>query len=119
MTTAGVTTANSSAATPASAGAATDPLANTDVFMQSLVAQLQYQDPLSPADGTQFVTQLAQFSTLEQTTQGTSDLDAIRQELSAQPAASQVASSAAQVASASSPSTGSASTGEFQREHAR
>jgi flagellar basal-body rod modification protein FlgD len=31
-----------------------------------LVAQLQNQDPMSPADSTQFVTQLAQFSSLEQ-----------------------------------------------------
>jgi flagellar hook assembly protein FlgD len=49
--------------------------------MKLLVAQLQYQDPLNPASGTEFVTQLAQFSTLEETTQGTSDLDAIRQAL--------------------------------------
>jgi flagellar basal-body rod modification protein FlgD len=78
MTTSAINTTNPSV-NAASSNAATDPLANKDVFMQLLVAQLQYQDPLSPADGTQFVTQLAQFSTLEQTTQGTSDLDAIRQ----------------------------------------
>jgi flagellar basal-body rod modification protein FlgD len=54
--------------------------------MKLLVAQLQYQDPLSPADGTTFVTQLAQFSTLEQTSQGTSDLDAIRLALNSQAA---------------------------------
>jgi flagellar basal-body rod modification protein FlgD len=52
-------------------------LANEDVFLQLLVAQLQNQDPESPADGTQFVTQLAQFSTLEQDTQSASDLNQI------------------------------------------
>jgi flagellar basal-body rod modification protein FlgD len=35
-------------------------------FLQLLVAQLQNQDPLNPMDGTQFVSQLAQFSELEQ-----------------------------------------------------
>jgi flagellar basal-body rod modification protein FlgD len=34
-------------------------------FLQLLVAQLQNQDPLSPADPTQSVTQLAQFSELQ------------------------------------------------------
>jgi flagellar basal-body rod modification protein FlgD len=50
--------------------------------LQLLVAQLKYQDPQSPADGTQFVTQLAQFADLEQVTQSRSDLDAIKQQLS-------------------------------------
>jgi len=35
-------------------------------FLLLLVTQMQYQDPLDPADNTQFVTQLAQFSELEQ-----------------------------------------------------
>jgi flagellar basal-body rod modification protein FlgD len=35
-------------------------------FLQLLVAQLKGQNPLNPLDGTQFVTQLAQFSSLEQ-----------------------------------------------------
>jgi flagellar basal-body rod modification protein FlgD len=34
--------------------------------MQLLVAQIQYQDPTNPTDSTAFVTQLAQFSSLEQ-----------------------------------------------------
>src|SRR5277367_2559998 len=36
------------------------------VFLQLLVSQLQNQDPLNPTDSTTFVTQLAQFSELEQ-----------------------------------------------------
>ena len=36
------------------------------MFLQLLVSQIQNQDPLNPADGTQFVAQLAQFSELEQ-----------------------------------------------------
>jgi flagellar basal-body rod modification protein FlgD len=36
------------------------------VFLQLLVSQLKNQDPMNPADSTAFVTQLAQFSELEQ-----------------------------------------------------
>jgi flagellar basal-body rod modification protein FlgD len=57
---------------------ATDPLANQNVFLQLLVAQLKYQDPQNPADGTQFITQLAQFSELSNTTQMAADLAAIK-----------------------------------------
>ena len=39
-----------------------------DAFMELLVTQLQYQDPLSPMDSTAFTAQLAQFSSLEQLT---------------------------------------------------
>jgi flagellar basal-body rod modification protein FlgD len=71
--------------TPPAAGApssaATDPLASQDVFLQLLVAQLENQDPENPSDGTQFITQLAQFSTLSNSAQMLSDLDAIKQSL--------------------------------------
>lgn len=39
---------------------------NKDLFLKLLVAQMSNQDPLNPQDPTQYVTQLAQFSTLEQ-----------------------------------------------------
>ena len=60
---AATTPTNSTSSTLSSA---TDPLANEQTFLQMFVAQLQNQDPLNPADGTQFITQLAQFSSLEQ-----------------------------------------------------
>src|SRR5450631_397439 len=40
--------------------------ANEGTFLTLLVAQLKNQDPLSPTDSTQFVGELAQFSSLEQ-----------------------------------------------------
>lgn len=48
------------------ASSATKSLASKDVFLQLLVTQLKNQDPLQPADGVQFVTQLAQFTQLEE-----------------------------------------------------
>lgn len=39
---------------------------NYDMFIQLLVAQLKYQDPLDPTDTTEFTNQLVQYSNLEQ-----------------------------------------------------
>jgi flagellar hook assembly protein FlgD len=39
-----------------------------NAFLQLLVTQLQHQDPLQPQDDTQFLAQLAQFTSLEQLT---------------------------------------------------
>lgn len=37
-----------------------------DAFLQLLVMQMQYQDPMDPVDNTDMIAQLAQFSSLEQ-----------------------------------------------------
>src|SRR5947209_17618635 len=52
-----------------------------NMFLQLLVAQLKNQDPLQPADGTQFMTQLAQFQQLEQSMNSGQDITAMRQDL--------------------------------------
>jgi flagellar basal-body rod modification protein FlgD len=54
-------------------------LANPDVFMKLLVAQLKYQNPTNPADGVEFMTQLTQFSQLEQTMASRQELTRIRE----------------------------------------
>lgn len=40
---------------------------NKELFLKMLVAQMQNQDPFNPQDPTQYVTQLSQFTMLEQT----------------------------------------------------
>ncbi len=54
-----------SSSTPSSSTTAPNALGE-NTFLQLLVQQMQYQDPLSPMDNTQMIAQLAQFSSLEQ-----------------------------------------------------
>ncbi len=56
------TSAQSSPINPAA-----DPLANKEVFLSLLVAQIKNQDPMNPTDSVQFLTQLSQFTQTEQT----------------------------------------------------
>ena len=48
-----------------------------DAFLQLLVTQLQYQDPLDPMDDKEFVAELAQFSSLEQLTEINSGIEGL------------------------------------------
>jgi flagellar basal-body rod modification protein FlgD len=64
------TTATTGAGTKASSTADGDPNAvDKDMFLKLLVAQLKYQDPNSPTDPSQFLSQTAQFSTVEKLNQ--------------------------------------------------
>ena len=84
----GTPTSSSSSATGAK-----DPLANESTFLTLLVSQLKNQDPSSPMDGTTFVTQLAQFSDLEQNLAMRTDLDALSSKYAGTSAAATASSS--------------------------
>ena len=85
---AGSSTTAASGASAAATTTDTTNLATKDMFLKLLVAQIKNQDPLNPADGVQFLTQLAQFTSLEQTISMSTDIKAIRQDLDAAATAS-------------------------------
>lgn len=51
------------------------PTLGYDEFLQLLLAQMKNQDPLNPIDSTQYVSQLASFSSVEQAVKQNSKLD--------------------------------------------
>jgi flagellar basal-body rod modification protein FlgD len=71
------TTATQTSAAGTSSNDAAGAVSET-AFLQLLVAQIQYQDPTNPTDSTAFVTQLAQFSSLEQLIAIHGDLDSLK-----------------------------------------
>lgn len=73
----GVTNTGSQGNTGASSGATAEIGAEFNNFLKLLTAQVQNQDPLSPLDSTQFVEQLATFSSLEQQVQSNTHLEDI------------------------------------------
>jgi flagellar basal-body rod modification protein FlgD len=48
-----------------------------DAFLRLLTTQLEYQDPLNPQSDTEFIAQLAQFSSLEQLREANENLDTL------------------------------------------
>ena len=80
----GTTGATGTASTTATTAAETEAAISAttigedfNTFLQLLTAQIQNQDPLAPMDSTQFVEQLATFSSLEQQVQTNSTLENI------------------------------------------
>jgi flagellar basal-body rod modification protein FlgD len=70
-----ITSATTTGATSSSSTSSLDSGVNEQMFLQLLVAQLKNQDPMNPTDSTQFVSQLAQFSELEQVIGIRSDIE--------------------------------------------
>jgi flagellar basal-body rod modification protein FlgD len=79
------------------------------MFLQLLVAQLQNQDPLNPTDSTQFVSQLAQFSELEQVMAIRSDIESGKASLTTTPTTTNPAATEPTDATQSNSSTGQTS----------
>lgn len=77
-----VTSSTSTSSATSSSTTSTTALANYDTFIQLLCAQLQYQDPLDPADATEFTSQLVQYSNLEQQMSTNDKLDEVINSLS-------------------------------------
>ena len=95
-------TGNQNSSSSSSAGlGSTAP--SEQMFLKLLVAQLQNQDPLNPTDSTQFVSQLAQFSELEQ-------VIAIRGDIETQSSAAASTSGANTTASSGTGQTGTTTT---------
>jgi flagellar basal-body rod modification protein FlgD len=74
------TTASSTAATAsqtATASANAAPTVDYNPFLRLLIAQIRNQDPTKPMDSTQYMAQLASFSSVEQAVQTNAKLDAL------------------------------------------
>lgn len=61
----------------ASAQSAQNAALDYDSFLKLLIAQMQNQDPLNPMDSTEYVSQLAAFSSVEQAIQTNTKLDSL------------------------------------------
>ncbi|MFC2970510.1 flagellar hook assembly protein FlgD [Acidimangrovimonas pyrenivorans] len=78
------TSATSTTASQTSSAAASKQIgADYNSFLKLLTAQIANQDPLKPMDSTQFVSQLAQLSQVEQTVQSNANLEKISSTLGA------------------------------------
>ena len=78
MTVTSATSGQGSAAAAANAtSAAAANLVDYNSFLQLLVAQMKNQDPMNPTDSTQYLSQLASFSSVEQQVQTNAKLDAL------------------------------------------
>lgn len=122
MTVTAATSTLTPAATPATTGSTQTGASNETTptnpsgelgkndFLKLMVAQLQAQNPLEPSNGTEYISELAQFSQLEQTTN-------IAQSSSQSAASQQIAQALGLIGhtvSYTDPTTGSASEGTVQ-----
>jgi flagellar basal-body rod modification protein FlgD len=79
--TSGTASSQGTADNAASTSTVPNSTVNKNMFLELLVAQLRNQNPMKPSDGTQFLTQLAQFEQLEQTLNMSQDVSVMRQDL--------------------------------------
>jgi len=79
-----ITSSGGAAGSSSSSATSSSTDANQEVFLQLLVSQLKNQDPLNPTDSTQFVSELAQFSELEQVIGIRADIETYHTQATAQ-----------------------------------
>jgi flagellar hook assembly protein FlgD len=102
------------AATGSSPTTAPQKTLGQDAFLKLLVTQLQHQDPTQPKNDTEFIAQLAQFSSLEKLTEISASIRALERALlvdTSSPAAPGTTPSTPSASPATAPSAGEASTG--------
>ncbi len=73
-----ITTASSITSTTSTSSSGSNLSVDTDTFLKLLVAQLSNQDPLNPQEDTEFITQLAQMTTLEEMQQISSGMESMQ-----------------------------------------
>ena len=83
MTTVNTNTTTSATKSGTTTTGTTKSILGQDDFMKMLIAQLQNQDPLNPMDGANFAAQLAQFSTVEQINNMSTQLKTMNASISA------------------------------------
>ena len=79
MTVSAVTSSTSTPSSSAAAAKAASNLVDYNSFLKLLVAQMKNQDPMNPTDSTQYLSQLASFSSVEQAVQTNAKLDQLLQ----------------------------------------
>ena len=72
------TSGTSGSQTPAATESSSTKQLGQDAFLKLLVTQLEHQDPMKPQADTEFIAQLAQFSSLESLKQMQATLESIR-----------------------------------------
>jgi flagellar basal-body rod modification protein FlgD len=68
------------ATSPTSSASSTKPASGTidyNTFLQLMIAEMKFQDPTNPTDTSQYMSQFAQFSTVEQGIQTNNKLDSL------------------------------------------
>jgi flagellar basal-body rod modification protein FlgD len=73
----GTTNTSASSATSGTSNSASASSMDYDSFLKLLIAQMKNQDPLNPIDSTEYVSQLATFSNVEQAIKQNAKLDQI------------------------------------------
>lgn len=84
MSTTDIVTTTATPTPTASSTALAQTSSDYNMFLKLLTTQMQNQDPLKPMDSTEYTSQLAQFSQVEQTIQQTTTLNNILSQLSTQ-----------------------------------